>query len=342
VVLTHGFVVDGIVHKMSKSLGNVIAPQEVIEKYGADILRLWVATSDYREDVRLSQDIVKHVVDIYRRFRNTFRFLLQNTSDFSWGKHAVPTDQLSDVDRWILIHFEEIKARVKDAYESYQFHLVLSELNRFVSVMLSGFYLDAIKDLLYCEEPNSKARRSAQTVLFHLTRGLAVLTAPLLTFTAEETYLELKKISGVDRADLTESVLLDRIDALESVSFDRLANERLLKLLNVRGAVNDELDRQRKTGAIKSSQEAAVSINRASLKDVAVVGDIDWRFALQMAEVSLKDDVLKDGQPAVEMRASAFTKCARCWRHRDDVGADARFKDLCSRCARVVAALAPA
>ncbi|OVE77611.1 hypothetical protein BVX98_02225, partial [bacterium F11] len=166
VVMTHGFVVDGKGRKMSKSMGNVMLPQEIIHKYGADILRLWVAMSDYSEDVRLSQDILKHVIDIYRRSRNIFRFLLQNTSDFKKDEHIIPLEQLGEMDRWILVHFEELKSRVVEAYEKYQFHLVLSELNRFMAVSLSGFYLDALKDWLYCEAPDSPKRRSAQTAFF--------------------------------------------------------------------------------------------------------------------------------------------------------------------------------
>lgn len=336
IVLTHGFVVDGKGHKMSKSLGNVISPQEIIEKYGADILRLWVAASDYREDVRLSQDIVKHVIDIYRRFRNTLRFLLQNTSDFTWVQHRVPSESLQEVDRWILVHFEEIKARVRDAYEAYQFHVVLSELNRFVSVTLSGFYLDAIKDLLYCERPDSPARRSAQTALFQIGRGLSVLLAPLLSFTAEEAYLELKKVSGAGHAGMPDSVFLDRLDALGGISFDEPLNTKWLKILEVRGLVNDELDRQRKAGVLKSSQEASVRIQG----EKPVQEGLDWPFILQMAEVEWAPAT--GAAPSAEIRKTSFAKCARCWRHRADVGRDGAHAELCGRCAAAVRDLAPA
>ncbi len=322
VVLTHGFVVDGKGHKMSKSLGNVIAPQEIIKVYGADILRLWVAMSDYREDVRLSQDIVKHMVDVYRRFRNTFRFLLQNTADFNWDTQHVPFDKMEEIDRWALVHFEEMKDRVLKAYEAYEFHVVLSELNRFASVSLSGFYLDALKDRLYCETVDSPLRRSAQTAFFQLARGLSVLLAPLLSFTSEEAYLELRKKSC---PQLPGSVFLDRISDFAFAKPDAALNEKWLKILEVRGMINDELDKQRKAGVLKSSQEASVKFNFDK--------SIDWPFVLQMAEVHFAEG-------AVEISATKFAKCERCWRHRGDVGKNQEHPTLCARCCGAVAGLA--
>lgn len=336
VVLTHGFVVDGNGHKMSKSLGNVIVPQEIIQKYGADILRLWVAASDYREDVRLSMEIIKHVVDIYRRFRNTFRFLLQNTSDFKRPQHGVPFEKMGEIDQWILTHFEDIKGRVIKAYDAYEFHVVLSELNQFVSVTLSGFYLDALKDWLYCDAPNSPRRRSTQTALFHLMRGLAVLLAPLLSFTSEEAYLDLRQASS---PDLPESVFLDDLGSLLNVTYKKELNEKWLKILGIRTLVNEVLDKERKSGVIRSSQEAAVSINPAFLEpayqELLQDQKEDWPFILQMAEVHIING--KNGSaPAVAIHPSKFAKCERCWRHRPDVGRNAVHPTLCSRCADVV------
>lgn len=334
VVLTHGFVVDGKGHKMSKSLGNVIAPQEIISKYGADILRLWVAMSDYREDVRLSQDIVKHMVDVYRRFRNTFRFLLQNTADFKSQEHNIPFKNLEEIDRWVLVNFEDLKTKVIKAYDAYEFHVVLSELNRFVSVTLSGFYLDAQKDRLYCEALNSVKRRSAQTAFVHLTRGLAVLLAPLLSFTAEEAYLELRTVS---LPSLPESVFLDDIATLEKVDFDQTLNAKWLKILEVRSLVNDVLDRERKAGTLKSSQEAAVHINPQKVgpnyQDL-LTQTHDWPFLLQMSEVHING---KDSSAeAITIAPTKSAKCERCWRHRADVGGDKAHPTLCQRCADVV------
>jgi isoleucyl-tRNA synthetase len=332
VALTHGFVVDGKGHKMSKSLGNVIGPQEIVEKYGADVLRLWVAMSDYREDVRMSQDILKHVIDMYRRFRNTFRFLLQNTADFKIADHAVDYKNLEEVDRWILALFQETKERVMDAYEAYEFHVVLSELNKFVAGPLSGFYMDAQKDRLYCEAPASLLRRSAQTSLSHLLRGLCVLLAPLLSFTAEEAYEEFRKTSA---PRLPDSVFLDELSELVSFPLDKALMQRWSRVLDVRRLVNDELDKQRKAGVVKSSQEAQLKINPAAMSEenkTLLDNPLDWPFALQMASV----EIVSNGNAAIEIKASASAKCERCWRHRPDVGRVATHPTLCSRCASVV------
>lgn len=331
VVLTHGFVVDGKGHKMSKSLGNVIAPQEIIEKYGADVLRLWVAMSDYREDVRLSTDILKQIVDVYRRFRNTFRFLLQNTSDFRWADHHVPFERMEEIDRWILVHLEDVKRRALGAYADYQFHLVLSELNRFASVVLSGFYLDTMKDRLYCEPVASPLRRSAQTAFAAMLRTLSTLLAPLLSFTSEEAYRELRRVS---LPDLPESVFLDEFSRLPSVTFDAALNDRWMSLLEIRSLVNDELDKKRKEGVLKSSQEALAVLHPTRLSEaqraVFQHPGLDWPFLLQMAEVRIDDD---SDSSAVELSPSAFQKCERCWRHRADVGAHLEHPTLCKRCA---------
>ncbi len=332
VVLTHGFVVDGKGHKMSKSLGNVIGPQEIIEKYGADVLRLWVAMSDYREDVRMSQDIVKHVIDMYRRFRNTFRFLLQNTADFKQAEHSVEFKNSEEVDQWILVLFEETKQIVLKAYEAYEFHTVLNELNKFVAGPLSGFYMDAQKDRLYCEAPASPLRRSAQTSLSHLLRGLCVLLAPLLSFTSEEAHEEFRKTSA---PELPESVFLDTVSDLRSFPIDKDLAQRWSRVLDVRRLVNDELDKQRKAGVLKSSQEAQLKINPVSLSEEnkALLGrPLDWPFALQMASV----EIVSNGNASIEIKSTHWPKCERCWRHRCDVGQNASHATLCARCAAVV------
>lgn len=334
VVLTHGFVVDGKGHKMSKSMGNVIAPQEIIKQYGADVLRLWVGASDYREDVRLSQDIVKQIVEMYRKFRNTFRFLLQNTADFKLKEHGVKFEQLEEIDQWILVHFEDVKKNVTKAYEDYQFHVVLAELNRFASVALSGFYLDAHKDRLYCEAVDSPKRRSAQTSLYHLAHGLAVLLSPFLSFTSEETYLELKNISN---PNLLESVFLESLSNLSAVKADEKLNKKWLGILEIRGQVNDVLDQERKAGRLKSSQEASVHINPDKLTPESrkVFENVsDWPFLLQMSEVHVNGK--SKPEAAVWIEPTKNAKCERCWRHRPDVGKTSKHPTLCERCAAVV------
>jgi len=335
VVMTHGFVVDGKGHKMSKSVGNVIVPQEIINKVGADILRLWVALSDYSQDVRLSQDILKQVIDIYRRVRNIFRFFLQNTADFQKDRHTVPFEKMGEMDRWILVHFEEVKSRVIEAYEKFEFHVVLSEINRFMAGPLSGFYLDALKDWLYCEEANSQKRRSAQTAFTHMARGLTLLLSPLLSFTSEETYLELRRVSD---SSLPKSVFLDELADLEKVALDKELNDKWLKILEIRALVNDVLDRQRKAGVLKSSQEAAVTMDPSklspTLKELLETEKEDWPFLFQMSEVALKNQ--NNGSEAITIQMTSHAKCARCWRHRPSVGQNQTHPTLCERCVSVV------
>ncbi|MFN0117093.1 MAG: isoleucine--tRNA ligase [Elusimicrobiota bacterium] len=334
IVLTHGFVVDGKGHKMSKSVGNVVSPQEINQKFGADVLRLWVAMSDYREDVRMSQDIVKHMVDVYRRFRNVFRFLLQNTSDFVVEQNKIPLEQCEEVDQWILCHLAQVQEQVEKAYEANEFHLVLSELNRFVSVTLSGFYLDLIKDILYCEEINSPRRRSAQTALSYIARSLFVLLAPILSFTSEEAYLEFRNTSW---KELPESVFLDEIKNIK-VGFPfsskqiQSLNKNWDEILKIRSLVNDELDRLRKEGVLKSSQEALLKFNISKLNEEQknLMPLIDWPFVLQMADVHMIAGSPQEGM--VSLQATEFGKCERCWRYRSDVGSQSVHPTLCGRC----------
>jgi isoleucyl-tRNA synthetase len=291
--------------------------------------------SDYRDDVRLSQDILNHVIDMYRRFRNTFRFLLQNTSDFNWEKNRVEFEKMEEVDRWILVHFEDLKSRVLKAYDSFQFHVVLAELNRFAAVPLSGFYLDALKDRLYCEAADSPKRRSSQTALTLLTRGLTVLLAPLLSFTSEETYLELRKVSW---PDLSESVFLDQFADLKSLAFDAALDSKWQTILELRGLVNDVLDKQRKEGVLKSSQEASLTVSPSKLSEPQkkiLASPEEWPFIFQMAEVTI--DGAGSSPESVQIRATSSAKCERCWRHRPEVGRDKNHPTLCARCLSVVA-----
>jgi len=332
IVLTHGFVVDGKGHKMSKSVGNVIAPQEIIKQFGADVLRLWVAMSDYSEDIRLSQDIVKHMVDIYRRFRNVFRFLLQNTADFRWDRDAVAVGDMPEMDRWLVNAFEELRVRmVEKSYADYQFQIVGAEINRFMSNELSGFYLDAVKDILYCGDVNSKERRSVQTALAMVARGLTMLLAPIISFTAEEAYGELKKTSW---PDLLDSVFLDEYKTAKFCDFDAALHAKWTAIIGVRSRVNEELDKKRKEGILKSSQEASAVIGEALLGDKNAAGPpVDWLFVLQMADV-------KTGPgDALSLEKTSHKKCERCWRHRADVGSHADHPALCTRCRGVVATL---
>lgn len=204
-VLTHGFVVDGEGRKMSKSLGNVIGPAEVIRQYGADILRMWVASAEYRGDIRVSQEILQQLADAYRRIRNTARFILGNLSDFDPDKNQVAYADLCEIDRWVLDQLVLLSERVRSAYRRYEFHIVYHSIHHFCAVDLGGFYLDVLKDRLYCDPPQGRKRRSAQTAMYHTLMELVRLLAPILVFTADEIWQHLPKPASEE-----ESVHLSR------------------------------------------------------------------------------------------------------------------------------------
>jgi isoleucyl-tRNA synthetase len=183
-VLTHGFVVDGKGEAMHKSKGNVIAPEEIIKKNGAELLRLWVAAADYRDDIRLSKDILDRLTEAYRRIRNTIRYLLSNLSDFVPGWETVPFEKMEEIDRYALVTFQQLVSKVRNAYENYEFHIVYHSVNDFCAVDLSSFYLDVLKDRIYCSDANAPSRKSAQSAIFEIAKGMLTLIAPVLSFTA--------------------------------------------------------------------------------------------------------------------------------------------------------------
>ncbi|HMN22402.1 MAG TPA: class I tRNA ligase family protein, partial [Ottowia sp.] len=317
-LLTHGFTVDGQGRKMSKSLGNAVAPQVTSEKLGAEIIRLWVAASDYSGDIGIDEKILARVVDSYRRIRNTLRFLLANTSDFDPKKDAVPADRMLELDRWLLARAAEFQAEVLAHYEVYEFHPVVAKLQLFCSEDLGGFYLDVLKDRLYTTAPDSLARRSAQTALWQLTQALLRWMAPFLSFTAEEAW----KLVGA-----SDSIFLEefwRFDAPDTTLLARWARIRA-----IREQVNKEIEVQREQGVIGSSLQANVDLTAAPQDHalLASLGD-DLRFVLITSVARLHaGDALQ-----VEVHASGDRKCERCWHWRADVGADPAHPTICGRC----------
>jgi isoleucyl-tRNA synthetase len=318
-LLTHGFTVDASGRKMSKSLGNGIEPQAVSQKLGAEIIRLWVAASDYSGDIAGDDKILARVVDAYRRIRNTLRFLLANTSDFDPATDAVSADQLLEIDRWALSRTAEFQAEVLAHYERYEFHPVVAKLQVFCSEDLGAFYLDVLKDRLYTTAPKSLARRSAQTALWTLTQAMLRWMAPFLSFTAEEAW----KVVHPDAVSIFTETYLN----LGTPDASLLA--RWARVKAIREAVNKAIEAVRAEGGVGSSLQATVRIGAAAddLTLLRSLGD-DLKFVLITSAV----EVVEAPELTVTVTPSTATKCERCWHWRDDVGHDAAHPTICGRC----------
>ncbi|WP_291988372.1 isoleucine--tRNA ligase [Luteitalea sp.] len=332
-LLTHGFVVDGDGRKMSKSMGNVILPQKVVGTLGADILRLWVASTDYSGELSISDEILKRVVESYRRIRNTLRFLLSNLADFDPAAHALPVEQWLQIDRYALVLTRRLQEEVVAEYEQYRFHVIAQRLHEFCSESLGAFYVDVLKDRLYTTAAGSRARRSAQSALYHVTHALVRLMAPILSFTADEVWSHLPGRPH-------DSVFLAELHALPDVEDAEELARRWETLLVLRSDVLKELERLRVAGSIGSSLAAEIEIH--SSKDdihamLASFGE-DLRFVFITSAVTLGRSAPADAVPSrvegVHIRAvkSGHAKCARCWHYRADVGVDPQHPDICGRC----------
>ncbi len=317
-LLTHGFTVDGQGKKMSKSLGNTVAPQDVSNKMGAEIIRLWVASTDYSGDLGIDDKILARVVDAYRRIRNTLRFLLANVSDFDAAQDSVPTEELLEIDRWALARAAQFQAELLAHYKVYEFHPVVAKLQLFCSEDLGGFYLDVLKDRLYTSAPKSLARRSAQTALHQITHAMLRWMAPFLSFTAEEAW----KVFGD-----SESIFLETYTDLPAGDEALLA--KWSRLREIRDVVNKDIEAVRTEGRVGSSLQAEVSVS-AQPEDLALLqslgDDLKFVFITSAAE-ALAGEAL---QAAVT--PSSHAKCDRCWHYRADVGINPEHPSLCGRC----------
>jgi isoleucyl-tRNA synthetase len=333
VVLTHGFTLDGQGRKMSKTLGNAIAPEEVIKQHGAELLRLWVAAEDYRDDVRVSKEILAQQVEAYRRLRNTARFLLSNLFDFDPARHAVRYDDLPALERWALHRTHVLATRVRRAYDDYEFHVIYHALNNFCSVDLSAFYLDVRKDRLYCERADAPARRATQTALHAMLDVLVRLIAPITSFTADEVWQFMPGVADVP------SVFLAGMPTVPDAWRDDALAERFEHLLALRGAVTKAIEDARHAGTLKQASEARVVLGA----DAAQMDGVD---AADLAELCLVSEVVVDSSgggtasPVVSglrvgVERASGTKCPRCWIVRVPTGA-ATHPDLCGRCAGVL------
>jgi isoleucyl-tRNA synthetase len=319
-LLTHGFTVDSKGIKMSKSLKNGIEPQEVSDKLGADIIRLWVASSDYSGDIAGDDKILARVVDSYRRIRNTLRFLLANTSDFNHETDAVPLGDLLEIDRYALARAAQLQADILAHFQVYEFHPVVSKLQIYCSEDLGSFYLDVLKDRLYTTAPKSFARRSAQTALWHITHAMLRWMAPMLSFTAEEAF-------PVFAPGASFSIFTETFWHLESGDGALIAKWERLRA--IREVANKAIEEVRKSGGVGSSLQADLVIT-ANAEDrvlLDALGD-DLKFVTITSAVT----VVAGAELAVTVTPSTAVKCERCWHWRTDVGADAAHPTICGRC----------
>ncbi|MDQ3268100.1 MAG: class I tRNA ligase family protein, partial [Pseudomonadota bacterium] len=326
-LLTHGFVVDGHGHKMSKSKGNVIAPQKIFDTLGADILRLWAASTDYSGEMTISDEILKRVVESYRRIRNTLRFLLANTADFDVQRNSLPVDEWLEIDRYALALVSGLQKEVKDDYERYEFHLVVQKLQTFCSEQLGGFYLDILKDRLYTTAQNSRARRSSQNALYHISHSLVRLMAPILSFTAEEAW---EILSGQQNVSVFQQTWLSLPDLPKTD--DQVLVQNWTTVCNWRARVNKHIEEVRAAGLIGQSLAAEVEIYAAveNFDVLARLGD-DLRFVLITSRVTLHR-AASEPEERIEVIPSKNIKCERCWHYRTDVGSDPQNATLCGRC----------
>ncbi len=330
-VCTHGWVVDGEGKAMHKSLGNGMSPDEVTDKFGADILRIWVASSDYHADIRISPDILKQLSDVYRKIRNTARFILSNLNDFDPDKDSVSVDKIDGIDKWALARLDEVIDKCKAAYDKFDFHIVYSTMRDFCTIDLSNFYLDILKDRLYVEKADSESRRAAQTVIYNILRTMTLYLAPVISFTAEEIWGYLPRSSKDDAA----SVFFNQMPEKSGVVADEEFMERWEKIDELRDVVNKALEEARAQKLIGKSLEAKVTLKCG--RDCydftkSVEGELVAAFIVSAVEVEKSEF---DGVE-VKVEVAPGQKCERCWTHNDTVGKCAEHPTLCARCAEIV------
>ncbi len=336
-VLTHGFVVDGNGRKMSKSVGNVVAPEEVIKKYGAEILRLWVAAQDYRDDIRISPEILTRLSEAYRRIRNTCRYILGNINDFDPAGDAVAYREMPEIDRWALHQLEILKEKVLKAYEAYEFHLIYHAVNSFCTVEMSAFYLDILKDRVYTSKTDSLERRSAQTAMHLILEALVKLTAPVLSFTSDEVWRYMPKQAEA-------SVHLSEFPELRPERQDEQLVARWDRLIKVRAEVSKALEQARVAKMIGHSLDAAVAIAAprelreflgeyaGELKSIFIVSKVQLVESLH-GEFHAAETI---PDLSIKVTAAPGEKCERCWCYDEEIGGDAEHPTICPKCLQAV------
>lgn len=334
-VLTHGYVVDGEGRKMSKSVGNTVAPQEVIAQYGADIIRLWAASSDYKADIRISKEILKQLSEVYRKIRNTIRYILGNTNDFNYETDKVEFKDMLELDRWALMHMQLLKKEVSAAYESYDFHVLYHAIHNFCSVEMSSYYLDILKDRLYAYKADSFERRSAQTAMYEIMLDLVVMIAPVLSFTMEEVWQFMKK-----PASMPESVFMMPWPECKEEYIDEALERKWDNFIEIRSEITRVLEGARRAKTIGHSLDAKVELH-ATGEALAILrsveGDLATLLIVSQAKLveGLAGGVEATGREdlKVTVQAAEGEKCERCWIYSDTVGKDAEHPTVCARCA---------
>ena len=322
-VLTHGFVVDEEGRKQSKSLGNTISPQKIWDTLGADILRLWIASTDFRSEMVASDEIFKRVADQYRRIRNTFRFLLGNIYDFNFNKDSIDLNNLLELDKWILLELSSLQEELLELYKSYSYHHVIQRIHNFCVIQLGGVYLDIIKDRQYTTQQNSEIRRSAQTAMHIILEQLLVLVSPVLSFTAEEIWQGNNFLKSK-----ANSVFLTNLEELKDFK-SAVSSENWKRLMEIKEEVNQGIEESRNEGVIKGSLDASINLILDS-NDFELVNQFasEMHFFFIVSEcIITKGDCLK-----VSVSKSAAEKCVRCWHRNDTVGLSKRHPELCYRC----------
>ncbi|AGF48238.1 isoleucyl-tRNA synthetase [Candidatus Kinetoplastibacterium oncopeltii TCC290E] len=335
-VLTHGFFVDQNGRKMSKSLGNIISPKEIYNSLGAEILRLWVATTDYSAEMHISDEILNRVVESYRRIRNTLRFLLANLTDFDREKHFIGYDNLLEIDKYFLCVTHKTQKDVIANYEKYDFHTAISKLQNFCSEELGAFYLDILKDRLYTTKPDSLARKSAQSTLSEITQALIKMLAPILSFTAEEAWKTLLETKAIDKNIKLNHNITIFTSVYHDLKLDFTENNLLIKkwdrIRAIRDLTQKKIEEVRNTGKLGSSLQAEVCIY-ANSSDKEILDSLkdDFKFILIVSKVLVyKHD---NNDIKIDVNISKNKKCERCWHYTEDVGHDDIYKDICIRCA---------
>jgi isoleucyl-tRNA synthetase len=326
-LLTHGFTVDGQGRKMSKSVGNVIAPQQVADKLGAEIIRLWVASTDYSGEMTISDEILKRVVESYRRMRNTLRFLLANLADFDPTQHSMPSAEWLEIDRYAVALANQLQEEVQAHYQAYEFQPAVVRMLTFCSEDLGGFYLDILKDRLYTSAPNSKERRAAQNALFHITRNLLKWLAPFLSFTAEEAWASFPH--GSENQG-TQSIFMEEFGTFPDIAKGAELLAKWNRIREIRSEVTKAIEIEREAGHVGSSLQAELTIKVDDV-DFAILHSLenDLRFVTITSSANIE---LSKAGLEVLVRASQYKKCGRCWHHTVDVGADSTHPELCGRC----------
>lgn len=336
-IVTHGWVVDGEGKKMSKSLGNTISPEEIVNQYGADILRLWVASSDYHADIRISKDILKQLSEAYRKIRNTARFILGCINDFDPDKDSVSLDELEPIDKWALSRLDELNKKVRESYEKFEYHIIFHAVHNFCVVDMSNFYLDVLKDRLYVEKADSKTRRAAQTAIYKILDSLTLMLAPIITFTADEIW----QFMPHDSSRNTEHIVLNEYPALTGVEVDGDFTTKWELLHAVRDDVKKAVENARKEKVIGASLDAEIELFAdGEMLDFLKANENELPAIFIASAVRVTEgnggDFHGELPIGVTVRKASGEKCERCWSYSDTVGKSSDHPTLCARCAAII------